>query len=101
MDENHFLAVGKEQGRLVARLRTDAAQSETGEVVAEQALRDERPGRTADCAAGRNGPTVVARARTSGRWQTLGGPINVEPLASIHAGLFTGVVVGPYAYAPE
>ena len=100
MDENHFLAVGKEQGRLVVRLRTDAAQSETGEVVAVQALRTNGPVELR--IALRAGSAQMSwRGANETRWQTLGGPINVEPLASIHAGLFTGLVVGPYAYAPE
>jgi alpha-N-arabinofuranosidase len=30
----------------------------------------------------------------------VGAAINVEPLASVHAGLFTGLVVGPYAHSP-
>ena len=100
MDENHFLAVGKEQGRLVVRLRTDADQSETGEVVAVQALRTNGPVELR--IALRAGSAQMSwRGANEARWQTLGGPINVEPLASIHAGLFNGLVVGPYAYAPE
>jgi alpha-N-arabinofuranosidase len=30
----------------------------------------------------------------------VGERINVEPLASVYAGLFTGLVVGPYAFSP-
>ena len=100
MDENHFLAVGKEQDRLVVRLRTDAAQVETGEVVAEQAIRTNGPLELR--IALRAGSAQLSwREADEARWQTLGSPVNVEPLASVHAGLFTGLVVGPYAYAPD
>ena len=97
MDENHFIAFGVEQGRVVARLRTDPAQSERGEVVASIALSSNRP---ADLKIAIRGGTATAHWRTDGQrtWQQVGGPINVEPLASVHAGLFTGLVVGPYAY---
>lgn len=40
-----------------------------------------------------------ARAAGTATWRTVGGAIDVEPLASVHAGLFTGLVVGPYALA--
>jgi alpha-N-arabinofuranosidase len=34
-----------------------------------------------------------------GGWQVLAPKVDVEPLATVHAGLFTGLVVGPYALA--
>jgi len=38
--------------------------------------------------------------RAAGKtWRTLAPSVDVEPLASVHAGLFTGLVVGPYAVA--
>ena len=43
---------------------------------------------------------VFWRMAGDNAWQAIGGPINVEPLASVHAGLFTGLVVGPYAFSP-
>lgn len=95
MDENHFLACGREDGAIVARLRKAADEPEQGVEV----------GRVAD--AGSNDvelrlnidggiATCAARAR-KGVWRQVGGPINVEPLSSIHAELFTGLVVGLYA----
>ncbi|MDG6078071.1 glycoside hydrolase family 43 protein [Erythrobacter litoralis] len=100
MDENHFLAVGKEQGRLVVRLRTDVAQDETGEVVAEQPLQTNGPLELQ--IALRGGSAQLSwRGAQEDQWQMLCSPIKVEPLASVHAGLFTGLVIGPYAYAPD
>ena len=100
MDESHFLAFGIEQGRMVARLRTDPAQPEFGEVVAEQAISANGPVELRLSLRG-GSAKVSWRERAGGAWQDLGAPINVEPLASVHAGLFTGLVVGPYAYAPR
>lgn len=100
MDESHFLAFGIEQGRLVARLRTDPAQPEFGEVVAEQTLSADGPVELRLSLRG-GSATVSWRERAGGAWMDLGEPINVEPLASVHAGLFTGLVVGPHAYAPR
>ena len=100
MDENHFLAVGREGSRLVARLRTDASQPDAGVSVAELPIQED-------------GPVELRLSVRSGEahayWRPEGGPewkllaegIDVEPLASIHAGLFTGLVVGPYAYSPD
>lgn len=39
------------------------------------------------------------RPAGNGAWQELAQAVDVEHMASIHAGLFTGVTVGPYAYA--
>ncbi len=100
MDENHFLALGREQGRVVARMRTDAAQPETGEVVAAQPVAGDGPVEVQ--IALRDGTAALSwRPAGDAAWQPLGQPVNVEPLASIHAGLFTGLVVGPYAYSPD
>ena len=100
MDENHFLAVGQEGSRLVARLRTDESQPDAGVSVAELPIQ-------------KDGPVELRLSVRSGEahayWRSEGGPewkllaegIDVEPLASILAGLFTGLVVGPYAYSPD
>ncbi|WP_390476773.1 family 43 glycosylhydrolase [Altererythrobacter sp. MTPC7] len=100
MDESHFLAFGKEQGRMVARLRTGPDQADSGEIVAQQALGNSGP---VDIRIALRGgrATLAWRAAGESDWKPLAEPINVEPLASVHAGLFTGLVVGPYAYAPE
>lgn len=99
MDESHFLAAGKEQGRMVVRLRTSAQQGTSGEIVAETPLETQAP---LELKLALNGGTaaVFYRAEGSNVWQQVGGSINVEPLASVHAGLFTGLVVGPYAFSP-
>jgi alpha-N-arabinofuranosidase len=94
---------GKERGRLVVRLRTSADQGSSGVIVAEQPL-------------GADGPIDLRLALDGGsarvfwragdesesglEWQPVGERINVEPLASVYAGLFTGLVVGPYAHSP-
>ena len=98
MDEVHFMAAGIEGERLVVRLRTDASQDERGEVIAEQPLTDEGPLELK--LALRSGEArVLWRAAEEDSWKAIGGGIDVEPLASVHAGLFTGLVVGPYAYS--
>jgi alpha-N-arabinofuranosidase len=103
MDEAHFLAFGIEgtgsDRRLVARRRTAAEQSERGEVVAEAPLAQSGP---VELQIAIDGGSAALRWRPSGgRWQALAEQIDVEPLASVHAGLFTGLVVGPYALAGE
>ncbi|HSF12969.1 MAG TPA: family 43 glycosylhydrolase, partial [Erythrobacter sp.] len=99
MDETHFLAAGKERGRIVVRLRTAADQGNSGMIVAEAPLSAEGP---IDLKLALDGGTarVFWRATGAEAWEPVGGAINVEPLASIHAGLFTGLVVGPYAFSP-
>ena len=98
MDEAHFMAAGIEGERLVVRLRTDASQDERGEVIAEQPLSDDGPLELK--LALRSGEArVLWRAAEEDSWKAIGGGIDVEPLASVHAGLFTGLVVGPYAYS--
>jgi alpha-N-arabinofuranosidase len=97
MDEAHFLAFGIEGQQVVARRRIDAQQDQRGEVVASAPL-------------GGNGPVELRLAidrgsaalswrRPGGGWQVVARSVDVEPLASVHAGLFTGLVVGPYALA--
>lgn len=99
MDENHFLAVGIEKDRLVVRRRTDASESEGGEVVADLGMRTRAP---VELKLALRGGEAFAYWRLPGQsdWSPVGGSINVEPLASIHAGLFTGLVVGPFAHSP-
>ncbi|HEX6219131.1 MAG TPA: glycoside hydrolase family 43 protein, partial [Sphingomicrobium sp.] len=36
-----------------------------------------------------------------GAWRSVAKNVDVEHMASVHTGLFTGVTVGPYAYSPE
>lgn len=99
MDESHFLAAGKERGRIVVRLRTSADQGSSGVIVAEAPLTSEGP---IELKLAFDGGTARVQFRSGGEaeWQPVGAGINVEPLASVHAGLFTGLVVGPYAHSP-
>ncbi|WP_296718034.1 glycoside hydrolase family 43 protein [Erythrobacter sp.] len=99
MDEHHFLAAGKERGRLVVRLRTSAEQGTSGVVVTDQPLTAEGPVELKLALDG-GSARIFWRSADADEWQQVGETINVEPLASVHAGLFTGLVVGPYAYSP-
>lgn len=99
MDESHFLAAGKERGRIVVRLRTAANQSASGVIVAEAPLATEAP-LELKLALDGGSARVFWRVAGDSAWQPVGAAINVEPLASVHAGLFTGLVVGPYAFSP-
>jgi alpha-N-arabinofuranosidase len=99
MDETHFLAAGKERGRIVVRLRTAADQGNSGMIVAEAPLTTDG---AIELKLALDGGTarVFWRAKGAETWQPVGEAINVEPLASVYAGLFTGLVVGPYAFSP-
>lgn len=99
MDESHFLAAGIEGDRLVVRLRTDEDQDERGEIVAERAWHAATP---VELKLALRGGEARAFWRPAGQedWEIIGAAVDVEPLASINAGLFTGLVVGPYAHSP-
>ena len=101
MDENHFLAFGIEgagrESRLVARLRTDAKQDERGAIVASEPLATGGP---VELRIAVDAGHAALSSRAPGKaWHHLGSEVDVEPLASVHAGLFTGLVIGPYALA--
>ena len=103
MDESHFLALGVEgtgQGRqVIARLRDAAEDSDRGEVVARAPLPATGP---VDLRLALDGGSArLAFRQGAGAWQALGEAVNVEPLASVHAGLFTGLVIGPYAVSGD
>tara|TARA_B100000678_G_scaffold212845_1_gene180291 strand:- start:939 stop:2618 length:1680 start_codon:yes stop_codon:yes gene_type:complete len=100
MDEGHFITVGIEQGEnardIVVRLRKDPGDGERGEIVHSSPWSDAG----AQLRLTFNGGSAVAAWREGDdREWTQSPPVNVEPLSSIHAGLFTGLVVGPYAVA--
>lgn len=99
MDETHFLAAGKERGRIVVRRRAGAGEWAGGAEVASATLASDGP---VELRLAFDGGTARVSYREAGAsdWRQVGGPIDVEPLASVHAGLFTGLVVGPYAYSP-
>jgi alpha-N-arabinofuranosidase len=97
MDETHFLAFGLEGQQIVARRRTDAKQDERGEVVARAPQSGTGPVELRIAIDGRN--AALSWRSPGGRWQMLAANVDVEPLATVHAGLFTGMVIGPYALA--
>ncbi len=103
IDESHFLAFGIEQvggeRRLTVRRRSAAEQPETGEIVASAPL-PERGEIELALAIDEGVADLSWRPAGSGAWQLVADDFGVEYMSSIHAGLFTGVLVGPYAFTP-
>ncbi|WP_338243512.1 glycoside hydrolase family 43 protein [Aurantiacibacter hainanensis] len=101
MDEGHFLTIGLERAaegaQVVVRMRKDPDDSELGEVLHEAAW----PHDAAELRLTLRGGSAVPAWRAAGETWNEFPAVDVEPLASIHAGLFTGLVVGPYAVAGE
>jgi alpha-N-arabinofuranosidase len=97
MDETHFLAFGIERRQIVARRRSDAKQDLRGEIIAS--VPRARTGPLELRVAIDGGHAALSWRKPGGRWQVLAAKIDVEPLATVHAGLFTGMVIGPYALA--
>ena len=100
IDENHFLALGVEQiggeRQLVVRQRSAESQPETGVLIASAPLAH-RGEVELSLAIDRGTARLGWRPSGSDAWRPLAQDIDVEPMSSIHAGLFTGVLVGPYA----
>lgn len=100
IDENHFLALGVEQiageDRLAVRQRSAEAQAERGELVASAPL-THRGEVELLLTIDRGTATLAWRPADTGAWRPLARDVDVEPMSSIHSGLFTGVMVGPYA----
>jgi xylan 1,4-beta-xylosidase len=100
MDEDHFLAFGVEgaggQRTVVARLRDAADQPQAGAPVSRMTI---PASGDVELQLAFNGGQARLAWRPAGarNWRNLGGTIDVEGLASVHAGLFTGLVIGPYA----
>jgi alpha-N-arabinofuranosidase len=100
--EQHFLIAGIEGGadgpRLAVRARNGQGEP-NGALLAGAPL----PARTGavDLRLAINEGTARVEWRPAGRgaWRELAQGIDVEHMASVHTGLFTGVTVGPYAYA--
>lgn len=99
--ENNFLAVGIELGgdgtrQVVVRRRASADEEDNGETLAAAALGEREEielrlridGGEAD---------VAWRPAGQRSWRELTDDVDVRHMASVRAGLFTGVVVGPYA----
>ena len=103
MDEGHFLSATIELSgdaqAVVVRRRAHQGEPEDGAVMARRAV---IPGHPVDMRMTFDGGTArVAIRQDAGAWQAVGEAVDVEPLASVHAGLFTGLVVGPYAVAAD
>ncbi|WP_271078780.1 glycoside hydrolase family 43 protein [Aurantiacibacter sp. MUD61] len=103
MDEGHFLTATIERSEnaraVVVRRRSEEGDPEAGEEMARLTLSAAGP---VGLRIRFDGGTAHVSAQQAGNdWQEVGGPIDVEPLASVYAGLFTGVVVGPYAVTSE
>ena len=88
---------GSGNGRSVTlRRRIAAEQSERGEVLASAPI----PASGAvelRMAIEEGNASFAWRAAGESQWREVAAGVDVEPMASIHAGLFTGVVIGPYA----
>lgn len=104
MDETHFFALGiegtGERAQIVMRLRDAERPEERGALMAAAPL---MPGGAVDLRIELSGGTASFGWRKAGakRWTGLAENVDVEGLASVHAGLFTGLVIGPYAVAGE
>lgn len=101
-DEAHSLSFGIERqgGRkvLALRKRNGGDAPAAGEVLFAQPLAAQGP---VDLRLAIDGGMARVSWRPAGRgpWQAHGEAFDVEYMATIHAGLFTGLVVGPYAVA--
>ena len=102
--EAHFLVAGIEggaDGPLLALRTRNGGGEPNGMLVASAQL----PAgvKTVELRLAITDGTAAAEWRPAGRgeWRSLARDVDVEHMASIHTGLFTGVTVGPYAYAPR
>jgi alpha-N-arabinofuranosidase len=104
MDEAHFLAFGIEGSgsgpTLVARLKDSPADEATGAVIARVPLAAID---AIDLRLRIDGGSAHLAWRPHGAddWIRLVSDADIEGLASVHAGLFTGLVIGPYAAAGD
>lgn len=104
IDDEHFLALGVEQvngARVLAlRTRSSADQSERGELKQTWPL---AAGGEIELklAIDRGHSDLAWRPSGALEWRQLASRVDVEFFSSIHAGLFTGVLVGPYAVSGD
>jgi alpha-N-arabinofuranosidase len=100
MNEQHFVSIGitevDGQRRIALRERRSAEQPETGVTVTSQPLDADGP---IDLRIAIDGGEANFdwRPAGSGGWRNLAEKHDVEHMASVHAGLFTGTVIGPFA----
>src|SRR5690606_40583361 len=102
--EEHFLVAGIEGGAdgpmLAVRARNGEGET-NGAAVASAPLPAGVEAVELRLAITDGTASVDWRPAGRGAWRSLASNVDVEPMASIHTGLFTGVTVGPYAYAPR
>lgn len=100
IDQDHFLAFGIEQNEgmrvLTIRKRSAATQPEGGELTDSVPL-SEQGEVELQLAIDRGQADLRWRPAGSDAWHAIAEDVDVEYLSSVHAGLFTGVLVGPYA----
>ena len=94
--ETAFLAVGRTTDGITLLKRDDAADPVNGEVVARAAAGS---GPVDLRIAIDRGTADVSYRRGTGSWTLLAEGVDVSHMASVRSNLFTGVVVGPYAYS--
>ncbi|MXO60161.1 family 43 glycosylhydrolase [Altererythrobacter salegens] len=101
--EEHFLVAGiegdKGGGYLAVRYRNGNEDPANGALVARADLPTNVESVELKLAIDRGTALVQWRPASQSAWRALASDIDVERMASIHTGLFTGVTVGPYAYA--
>ncbi|WP_305098392.1 glycoside hydrolase family 43 protein [Croceibacterium aestuarii] len=101
--EEHFFMAGIEGGKrgayLAVRYRNGSGDPANGALVARAPLPDASEAVELRLAIDRGTADVSWRRAGGTTWQRLASDVDVEGLASIHTGLFTGVTVGPYVYS--
>lgn len=101
IDEAHFLAAGIEQGptgpRLVVRRRNGEGDAANGELAAETPLPEGVSDVDLRLSIREGTASLDWRPAATGAWRALARDVDVSHMASVNAGLFTGVMVGPYA----
>ncbi len=99
--EDNFLVAGIELGgdgarQLVVRRRAAADDGANGDLVASRPL-DTGGAIDVRLTIDKGEANVAWRPAGRGAWRELAEDVDVRHMASVRAGLFTGVVVGPYA----
>lgn len=98
MDEGHFVTLGVEPNAIVARRRAASGEDMRGMVMGRIAHEGTDPIELRMAFDGGKA-SFFWRPQASKNWRAVAEDVDIEPLASVHAGLFTGLVVGPYATA--
>lgn len=101
-NEEHFMAVGitgnGSKREIAVRMRSSGAQPGTGVTLATMPLTVR--GKIDLSIAITNGTAQFAwRPAGTTAWRVVADKVETEHMSSIHAGLFTGTMVGPYAQA--